>query len=43
MSNQAHTLAKPLGDLSPMYDRLGMELAIGLNAWLAEYQVELAL
>lgn len=39
----AHTLAEPLGDLSPMYDRMGMELAIGLNAWLAEYQVELAL
>ena len=39
----AHTLAKPLGDLSPMYDRMGMELAIGLNAWLAEYQVELVL
>lgn len=38
----AHTLAKPLGDLSPMYDRMGMELAIGLNTWLADYQVELA-
>lgn len=39
----AHTLAKPLGDLSPMYDRMGMELAVGLNTWLSEYQVELAL
>lgn len=39
----ARTLARPLGDLSPMYDRMGMELAIGLNTWLAEYQVELAL
>ncbi len=24
MSNQAHTLAKPLGDLSPMDDRMGI-------------------
>ena len=39
----ANTLAKPLGNLSPMYDRMGMELAIGLNTWLAEYRVELVL
>ena len=39
----ANTLSKPLGSRSPMYDRMGMELAIGLNAWLAEYRVELAL
>lgn len=36
-------LSKPLGDLSPMYDRMGMELAIGLNTWLADYHVELVL
>ncbi|TNL09641.1 hypothetical protein CYD30_12405 [Kosakonia cowanii] len=36
------TLAKPLGNLSPMYDRMGMELAIGLNTWLAEYEVSLS-
>lgn len=36
------TLAKPLGNLSPMYDRMGMELAIGLNTWLAEYKVSLS-
>jgi len=35
------TLRKPLGDLSPMYDRMGMELAIGLNTWLVEYDVSL--
>ncbi len=39
----AQVLARPLGEHSPMYDRMGMELAIGLNTWLAEYQVELAL
>ncbi|EMC2290444.1 asparagine synthase (glutamine-hydrolyzing) [Salmonella enterica] len=38
----AQTLAKPLGNLSPMYDRMGMELAIGLNTWLAEYEVSLS-
>lgn len=36
-------LARPLGDLSPMYDRMGMEMAIGLNTWLTEYAVELTL
>lgn len=36
------TLAKPLGNLSPMYDRMGMELAMGLNTWLAEYEVSLS-
>ncbi|WP_169829006.1 hypothetical protein [Chromobacterium amazonense] len=39
----SQTLAKPIGELSPMYDRMGMELAIGLNTWLADYQVELVL
>ncbi|MGP1665891.1 MAG: asparagine synthase-related protein, partial [Rhodanobacter sp.] len=36
-------LDRPLGSLSPMYDRMGMELAIGLNTWLAEYDVSLTL
>jgi len=25
-----------------MYDRMGMELAIGLNTWLEEYEVSLS-
>ncbi len=37
------TLARPLGSNSPMYDRMGMELAVGLNAWLNEYDVNLSL
>ncbi|WNU98994.1 hypothetical protein RS584_14855 [Enterobacter sp. DTU_2021_1002640_1_SI_PRY_ASU_LCPMC_013] len=36
------TLGKPPDNLSPMYDRMGMELAIGLNTWLAEYEVSLS-
>ncbi|MFJ7311850.1 asparagine synthase (glutamine-hydrolyzing) [Pseudomonas sp. NPDC098747] len=37
------TLARQLGDNSPMYDRMGMELAVGLNAWLTEYDVNLVI
>ena len=37
------TLAKPLGSVSPMYERMGMELAVGLNTWLNEYGVSLEL
>jgi len=37
------TLAKPLGSVSPMYERMGMELAVGLNTWLSEYDVSLEL
>lgn len=37
------TLARQLGDNSPMYDRMGMELAVGLNAWLTEYDVNLVM
>jgi len=37
------TLARHLGDNSPMYDRMGMELAVGLNAWLTEYDVNLVI
>jgi asparagine synthase (glutamine-hydrolysing) len=36
-------LAKPLGGISPMYERMGMELAVGLNTWLTEYEVSLEL
>ena len=37
------TLAKPLDSVSPMYERMGMELAVGLNTWLNEYDVSLEL
>jgi len=37
------TLNRPMGNNSPMYDRMGMELAVGLNAWLTEYDVNLAI
>lgn len=37
------TLDRPLGESSPMYDRMGMELAVGLNTWLIEQDVSLAL
>ncbi|MDM3084378.1 asparagine synthase-related protein [Citrobacter sp. Cf141] len=36
------TLEKPIGDLSPMYDRMGIELAIGLNTWLKDYSISLS-
>lgn len=42
-SKVKHTLAKPVGDSSPMYDRMGMELAVGLNTWLSEQGVSLDL
>ncbi|MCQ4298132.1 asparagine synthase (glutamine-hydrolyzing) [Pseudomonas stutzeri] len=37
------TLNRPLGDVSPMYDRMGMELAVGLNTWLTDLDVTLDL
>lgn len=37
------TLDRPIGDISPMYDRMGMELAVGLNTWLVEQDVSLDL
>jgi asparagine synthase (glutamine-hydrolysing) len=37
------TLTRQLGNNSPMYDRMGMELAVGLNAWLTEYDVNLVI
>lgn len=42
-SQVKHTLEKPVGDSSPMYDRMGMELAVGLNTWLTEQGVSLDL
>lgn len=32
-------LDRKLGSISPMYDRMGLEMATGLNAWLEEYNV----
>lgn len=32
-------LDRKLGTVSPMYDRMGLELATGLNTWLTEYDV----
>ncbi|MBI0424489.1 asparagine synthase (glutamine-hydrolyzing) [Acinetobacter sp. ACIN00229] len=37
--NVNQLLQKNLGSSSPMYDRMGMELAIGLNSWLKQYRV----
>ncbi|CDH30569.1 Asparagine synthetase (glutamine-hydrolyzing) 3 (fragment) [Xenorhabdus bovienii str. Jollieti] len=34
-------LSFSVGSNSPMYSRMGMELAVGLNSWLNEYKVEL--
>ncbi|WP_256660936.1 asparagine synthase C-terminal domain-containing protein [Pseudomonas sp. DY-1] len=37
------TLDKPLGSVSSMHERMGMELAVGLNTWLSEYDFSLEL
>ena len=37
------TLDRPIGQTSAMYDRMGMELAVGLNTWLVEQDVHLDL
>ena len=42
-SQVKRTLERPVGDTSPMYDRMGMELAVGLNTWLTEQDVSLDL
>jgi len=42
-SQVKRTLKRPVGDTSPMYDRMGMELAVGLNTWLTEQDVSLDL
>ncbi|WP_213663590.1 asparagine synthase (glutamine-hydrolyzing) [Stutzerimonas stutzeri] len=39
----SETLERPLGSISPMYDRMGMELAVGLNTWLTEQDISLDL
>lgn len=36
-------LNKSMGATSPMYDRMGMELAIGLNSWLKKYNISVQL
>ncbi|MCY1559534.1 Asparagine synthetase [glutamine-hydrolyzing] 3 [compost metagenome] len=36
-------LDRPLGSSSPMYERMGIELAVGLNTWLNEYDISLEL
>lgn len=33
-------LKTPLGEISPMYDRMGTKLVVGLNTWLDLYDVE---
>lgn len=38
-----HTLTKTIGATSPMHERMGMELAVGLNTWLTEQDVTLDL
>ncbi|NKQ12106.1 asparagine synthase (glutamine-hydrolyzing) [Stutzerimonas zhaodongensis] len=38
-----HALDRPIGQTSAMYDRMGMELAVGLNTWLVEQDVHLDL
>ncbi|WP_233787528.1 hypothetical protein [Pseudomonas yangonensis] len=37
------TLAKSFSSVSPINERTGMELAVGLNTWLNEYDVDLEL
>lgn len=37
------TLDRPIGQTSAMYDRMGMELAVGLDTWLVEQDVHLDL
>ncbi|GAB3211458.1 asparagine synthase (glutamine-hydrolyzing) [Marinactinospora thermotolerans] len=36
-------LASPLGEVSAQYDRSGLEMALGLNSWLAAYDITLDL
>lgn len=35
-------LDRPVGDMSARY-RSGLEMALGVNSWLAAYDIELAL
>ena len=42
-SQVKRTLDRPMGDTSPMFDRMGIELAVGLNTWLTEQDVTLDL
>lgn len=36
-------LKTPLGEVSPMYDRMGTELVVGINSWLQQYDISLDL
>lgn len=42
-SQVKRTLDRPMSDVSPMFDRMGIELAVGLNTWLTERDVTLDL
>lgn len=42
-SQVKRTLDRPMADTSPMFDRMGIELAVGLNTWLTEQDVTLDL
>lgn len=42
-SKVKHTLDRTVGASSPMHERMGMELAVGLNTWLTEQDVTLDL
>lgn len=43
VSKVKHTLDRAVGASSPMHERMGMELAVGLNTWLTEQDVTLDL
>ena len=34
-----HTLGWEAGKVSPLHERMGMERVVGMNSWLAEYDV----
>lgn len=33
------TLGREAGKVSPLHERMGMERVVGMNSWLAEYDV----
>jgi asparagine synthase (glutamine-hydrolysing) len=37
------TLGTDIGESSSMQERMGIELVVGINAWMKEYKVDLAL
>jgi hypothetical protein len=34
-----YTLGREAGKVSPLHERMGMERVVGMNSWLAEYDV----